>query len=231
MTDARLQGLKDRFRGVSLGILAADLARLQDAAIVAQGWGAEILHFDVMDGEFVPALTCGPGFVKALGLGMLRDVHLMVAHPARHIDSFANAGADLIVVHAEAPDAAEALAGVRTASARLDRPIMAGLALLPTTTLHEAEPLLALNPDLVLLVALDPRRAKSLDIAGTCAKLSALRARGGGAILAFDGGVTASSIAEVAACGPDMVVSGSAVFAAADPVAAFAGINAALARG
>lgn len=220
--------LQDRSRGVSLGILAADPAALRAAALAARGWGADILHFDVMDGVFVPGITAGPAFVAALDLGMLRDVHLMVQDPARQVPGFADAGADIITVHAESDDPAGAIAAIRAASARLERPILAGLALMPGTTLQQAAPLLALAPDMVLLLAVDPRKGKALDIAGACAKLAALR--GTGPLLAFDGGVTLGSIGEIAACAPDMVVSGSAILGAADPAKAFADMAAALGR-
>src|SRR5271166_4148807 len=91
-------------------------------------WGGELLHFDIMDGVFVPAITGGPIFVKAVGAGLVRDIHLMVDKPSRHIGPFADAGADIITVHAETGDAADALTSVRSASARLGRPMLAGLA-------------------------------------------------------------------------------------------------------
>ncbi len=211
--------LKTRARGISLGLYAADLAHLADAAQMAVGWGCDILHFDVMDGVFVPAMTAGPGFVQALDRGALRDVHLMVEAPARHVQSYVNAGADIVTVHAEARDAGAALGLIRSAA----RPVLAGLALMPSTTLEAAEPLLALNPDMILVLSLDPRDGAKPDIPAACARLETLRARFGanGPLLAFDGGVTLDSIARIAACRPDIIVSGSAVFKAKDPAAAF----------
>jgi ribulose-phosphate 3-epimerase len=181
------------------------------------------LHFDVMDGVFVPAITGGPLFVKALATGMARDVHLMVDKPSRHAATFAEAGADIITVHAEADDAAEALTSVRSSSYQMRRPIVAGLALMPDTSVETAAPLLALEPDLILVLALDPRSGTAPDIARACEKLAALaeRTAGWAPLLAFDGGVTAATIGAVSLSRPDIVVSGGAIFAAPDPAQAF----------
>ena len=96
-------GLYARLSGLSLGVFAADHGRLRDAAEQAAAWGAAALHFDIMDGVFVPAITGGPGFVAALDVGLLRDAHSMVDAPSRQVAVFAKAGADVITVHAEAP--------------------------------------------------------------------------------------------------------------------------------
>ena len=229
MSDAAVHSLRRRCRGVSAGIFAADVGKLRQAAIAVASWGGTLLHFDVMDGVFVPAITGGPSFVKALAAGMARDVHLMVDRPSRHVSAFANAGADIITVHAEADDAADALKLVRSASDRLQRPILAGLALMPGTSIDSAAPLLALKPDLILVLSLDPRSGAAPEIAGACAKLDALaeRTAAWAPWLAFDGGVTAASIDAVSRSRPDIVVSGSAIFAAPDPAQAFRDLTAA----
>ena len=174
------QSLRRRCRGVSAGIFAADAGKLQEAAVAVASWGGMLLHFDVMDGVFVPAITGGPLFVKALATEMARDVHLMVDRPSRHVSAFADAGADIITVHAEAADAANALKSVRSASDRLRRPILAGLALMPDTSVESAAPLLALKPDLILVLSLDPRNGTAPDIARACAKLDVLAERTAG---------------------------------------------------
>ncbi len=228
LTDMTLNSLRTRARGISLGLYAADLARLAEAGQKAVGWGCDILHFDVMDGVFVPAMTAGPGFVQALDCGALRDVHLMIDAPARHVQSHVDAGADIVTVHAESRDAGAALGLIRNAT----RPVLAGLALMPSTTLAQAEPLLALNPDIILVLSLDPRDGARPDIPAACARVRNLRARFGAdaPLLAFDGGVTLDSIAEIAACTPDIIVSGSAVFKATDPAAAFRAMAATFAQ-
>lgn len=228
MTDAGR--LRARLPGLSLGVFAADHGCLRDAAMQAASWGAAALHFDVMDGVFVPGITGGPAFVAALDVGLLRDVHLMVDRPSRHVGAFADAGADVITVHAESADAAEAIAGIRAASVRLGRPILAGLAVMPDTAIDTAASLLAQAPDLVLVLSVDPRKKAPPAIEPALAKLAALkvRLRAAATLFAFDGGVTLTTINAVAAGAPDLVVSGSAVFAAKAPEEAFLRLAAAL---
>ena len=125
--------LRARARGIGVGVFAAPPAAM--GAALDRLEAAEVLHFDLMDGVFVPQFTAGPAFVAACrGRGFL-DVHLMVADPLAQIAACAEAGADLISVHAEAPNAALALARIRSESARLGRPILAGLAGMPGTAL------------------------------------------------------------------------------------------------
>ena len=218
-----IEALKTRSKGISLGLFAADLGDLRGAARDAATWGCDILHFDIMDGVFVPQMTGGPGFVKALDAGMLRDVHLMVAHPAQRVASYVKAGADIITVHAEAEDAAEAINIMRSSASEEGCPVIAGLGIMPGTSLEDISDLLALKPDMILVLSLDPRGKNPPDITAACARLTELRAMYGsdGPLLAFDGGVTLDSIAEIAACQPDIIVSGSAVFGAENPQEAF----------
>jgi len=218
-----ITALKSKSRGISLGMLAADLGNLREAAKEAASWRCDILHFDVMDGEFVAGMTAGPGFVKALDIGALRDVHLMIKHPAQHVASYVKAGADIITVHAESEGAAEAIKNIRSAASEVGRPVLAGLGIMPGTSLQEINELLAMKPDMILVLSLDPRSKNPPDITTACTRLSELRERLGpsGPLLAFDGGVTLDSIAEIAACLPDMIVSGSAVLGANNPKDAF----------
>ncbi|MCK4712234.1 MAG: ribulose phosphate epimerase [Marinosulfonomonas sp.] len=209
--------LKSRAKGISLGLFAADLGNLRRAAQNVAEWGCNILHFDIMDGVFVPGMIGGPGFVAAMDVGMLRDVHLMVQNPHDHVEPYIKAGADMITVHAESDNAAEAITAIKAA----ERPVLAGLALMPGTTLESIQPLLALNPDMILVLSLDPRTGTPPDIESACTQLTELRAVAPDAVLAFDGGVTQNSIREISACAPDMVVSGSAVLGAKKPKRAY----------
>ncbi len=218
-----INDLKSRAKGISLGLFAADLGNLRRTAQNVAEWDCDILHFDIMDGVFVPQMIGGPGFVAAMDLGLLRDVHLMVQNPAAHVESYIKAGADMITVHAESDNATEAIKIIQASK----RPVMAGLALVPGTTLEDAAPLLALNPDMILVLSLDPRGTPA-DITAACARLTELRETVPDTMLAFDGGVTLDSITEIAACAPDMVVSGSAVLGAKKPKRAFAAMVKAL---
>ena len=228
-TDAQAD-LMARARGISLGLFAADLGNLEEAAQSAIQWGCDILHFDVMDGVFVPQMMGGPGFVAALDMGALSDAHLMVQNPADHVEGYVMAGADMITVHAESTGAADAIDAIRGASENAGRPVMAGLALMPGTSLEDAGDLLAMEPDMVLVLSLDPRTNNPPDITSACKRIAELRALPAlrGSVLAFDGGVTLDSIQEIAAARPDMIVSGSAVLRAPDPKVAYQAMAAAM---
>jgi len=223
MTSAALEPLKSRSHGVSLGLFAGDPGNLRAVAREAATWGCDILHFDVMDGVFVPQMTGGAAFVAALDAGGLRDVHLMIENPALHVAAYVSAGADIITVHAEAQGAANAISVIRETANNQGRAVMVGLALMPGTPLEAAKDLLEMKPDLILVLALDPRRGTPPDIIAATNRLVALRSRYGdaGPVLAFDGGVTLKTIGEIAACKPDMIVSGSAVLKAENPKTAF----------
>lgn len=229
MSARSVTALKERCHGMSAGIYAAPLGHLADAARAVSAWGGTLLHFDVMDGIFVPQITAGPAFVEALGIDLVRDVHLMVANPDEHVAAFARAGADIITVHAEAPAAAKAIAAVRAISSQTGRPILAGLAVMPGTPLAELAVLLDLAPDLVLVLALDPRAKAPADFGAATARLRIMREMTAVSrpLMAIDGGVTEETIALAAEAAPEIIVSGSAIFRAADPGTTFRRLNAA----
>jgi ribulose-phosphate 3-epimerase len=205
---------------LSLGIFAADPAALGAAAQATGGWGAALLHFDVMDGVFVPQLTAGSAFVAALADGrMLTDVHLMVQEPARHVSAFVAAGADIVSVHVEAQDVGAALVQLRAAA----RPVLAGIAIMPGTPLAALAPHLKAGVDLVLILAVDPRDGSAADVDAAAERALAVRGMSAARppLVAIDGGIKDTTMAAAVGGRPDIVVSGSAVFAAPDPEAAY----------
>ena len=231
MATVSATSLIERCHGISAGVFAAPLGTLAEASRDIADWGGSLLHFDVMDGVFVPQITAGPAFVSALDAGLVRDVHLMVADPESQVDAFARAGADIITVHAEAPNARAALARIRSASDTLGRPVLAGLAIMPGTPIESVAALLDPMPDMILVLALDPRNSEPADVALAANRLRTLREIIAPArpIMAIDGGITETTIAEAAAAAPDVIVSGSAIFRASDPEGAFRRMNAACA--
>ncbi|HEU4703457.1 MAG TPA: ribulose-phosphate 3-epimerase [Conexibacter sp.] len=213
-----------RERRVAPSILSADFARLGaqvDAVIEA---GARVIHVDVMDGHFVPPITIGPLVVSALAdrvheAGGMLDVHLMIERPERQVAEFARAGADAITVHAEAtPHLHYALAAVKESGCA------AGAAVNPATPPDALQEVVGLL-DLALCMSVNPGWGGQPFIEASLGKLARLRAALPDEVaLEVDGGVDPATAGPCAEQGASLLVAGSAIFGAADPAAAYAGI-------
>ena len=206
--------------GVAPSILSADFARLGEQVGEVLEAGATVIHVDVMDGHFVPPITMGPLVVEAIaeqvhGAGAVVDVHLMVERPERHVQAFADAGADGITLHVEAtPHVHYALAAVRDAGCR------AGLALNPGTPV-EAAGAVAADADLLLCMTVNPGWGGQRFLEASPGRIERLRAMAGAeTVIEVDGGIAAETAARCAAAGATLFVAGSAVFGASDPAAA-----------
>jgi ribulose-phosphate 3-epimerase len=201
---------------IAPSILSADFSRLGDEIRALEAADADYIHIDVMDGHFVPNITIGPLVVEAARkvTSLPLDVHLMIEHPDCYIPDFANAGADIIVVHAEAVHHLH-----RTVQLIKSLGKRAGVALNPATPLHVLEYVLD-DLDLVLLMTVNPGFGGQSFIPACLAKVHALRAmldrRGSEAELEVDGGVKIDNIARISHAGADVFVAGSAVFGSPD---------------
>jgi ribulose-phosphate 3-epimerase len=209
-------------RRIAPSILAADFGRLREQVRDVLDAGAEVVHVDVMDGHFVPPITMGPLAVEALrGLGAHLDVHLMIAQPERQVAAFAAAGADTIIVHAEAtPHLDYAIQHIREAGCR------AGVAITPSTppaVFGEIE------ADQALCMTVNPGWGGQAFIPRSLEKIRRLRAVvGPGVELEVDGGIDMETAGPCAEAGASLFVAGTAVFGAEDPARAFAELSAAI---
>ena len=203
---------------LSVGILTADLGRLDEALRTLEAASVGMVHTDVMDGVFCPMLTVGAPFVAAQRTSMLKDVHLMVHEPLEKIGMFVKAGADMITFQVESasnPHRVLQVIGDAANANDASRGVLRGIALSPGTPLEVLPPLLD-QVDYVMLLAINPGWGGQPFAPATSNRLARVRAMvaaGGHRILVgVDGGVTRANIAAVGALGPDVVVTGSAVF-------------------
>jgi ribulose-phosphate 3-epimerase len=212
--------MNDRTIDIAPSILSADFSRLSEEIQAVERGGATLLHVDVMDGHFVPNLTVGLPVVKSISQAteLPIDAHLMISEPGRYAEQFVEAGAKMVSVHVEA-DAHlhRTLASIKAAGAQ------AGVVLNPATPIEAlAEALLF--ADYVLVMSVNPGFGGQKFIATSIDKVRRLRTmiegRNLNTRIEIDGGIDLENIAAVVAAGAEIIVSGSAIFGAADPEAA-----------
>ena len=205
---------KKRIVEVSSSILSADFANLSKAIEVLENASVDYIHIDVMDGNFVPNITIGPVVVSAIRecTKIPFDVHLMINSPSNYIETFVNAGADMITVHAES-------------EVHLDRVIKkiksygkdAGLSLVPTSHYSILEYII-FELDLVLIMTVNPRFSGQQFIVSQLDKISRVRSMiekySLKTKIAVDGGVNIDNAKSVIEAGADILVVGSAIFKA-----------------
>ncbi len=203
---------------IEASILSADFARLGEQAREAESAGVDAIQIDVMDGRFVPNITFGPGIVGALRsrVDLPLDVHLMIVEPGRHLEAFADAGADRIIVHQEAtPHLHRLLQTIR----ELD--VEAGVSLNPATPLAVLEEVLDMV-DLIQVMTVNPGWGGQAFLTGQLDKIRRLKLmldeRGLDVPIGVDGGIDPGTAPLVVEAGATMLVSGSGIYNDQAPV-------------
>ncbi|MCB0505288.1 MAG: ribulose-phosphate 3-epimerase [Cyclobacteriaceae bacterium] len=205
---------------IAPSILSADFWKLGEDVMMVEKGGADVVHVDVMDGHFVPNITIGPLIVKALKgrTSLPLDVHLMIKNPGLYLEDFIKAGADYLTVHYEASTHLH-----REIQVIKQAGVKAGVALNPHTPVSVLEDIIE-ELDLVLIMSVNPGFGGQKYIPNSAKKLKQIKSliaeKGLEHIeIEVDGGVKEENIAEIAAAGADILVAGSAIYGAEDPIA------------
>ncbi|MFP3023866.1 MAG: ribulose-phosphate 3-epimerase [Wolbachia sp.] len=207
---------------IAPSILSADFAKLGEEVKIISDLNVDYIHIDVMDGNFVPNITIGPNVISAIRKysNLPFDVHLMIKSPGNHIESFINAGADIITIHAEAEIHLERLVRkIKSYKNNTKKIIQVGVSIVPSTSPSVLEYIID-ELDIVLIMTVNPGFGGQEFIHSQLSKISTVRKmiqdRNLKTQVSVDGGVNFSNAADIIKAGANILVAGSAIFKAED---------------
>lgn len=210
---------------IAPSLLAANFLELGNACTMLNESEAEWFHLDVMDGSFVPNISFGLPIIEQIRKATTKvcDVHLMIVSPEKYITAFKKAGADILTVHFEAcPELASTLAQIKAEGMK------AGVAINPNTDAEVLAPFIK-EIDLVCVMSVYPGFGGQKFIETTYEKVIALKEMitqaGASTLIEIDGGVDANNAAALTKAGADILVAGTTVFKAANPIAMIASLK------